>query len=43
MAKAENTELVQARRASPAGGRRPTIEMVAELAGVSRQTVSERL
>jgi LacI family transcriptional regulator len=40
MAKAENTEAVQARRASPVGGRRPTIEMVAELAGVSRQTVS---
>jgi len=41
MAKAENsTEMVRVRRASLAAGRRPTIEMVAEHAGVSRQTVS---
>lgn len=41
MTQAENsTETVRARRASPVVGRRPTIEMVAERAGVSRQTVS---
>ena len=41
MAKAEDrTEVGQGRRVSLVAGRRPTIEMVAERAGVSRQTVS---